>query len=120
MSVMAGHMGVTCTIERVTSEYFWPGYTAEIVRYVKSCDICQRALFKSRSGKVPLGDMPITDIPFRCVAVYLNESSLRVLSHFRGGGLRTSVTRIAMLAGVFILLLGPPKPDRLKVRGQTK
>jgi len=36
------------------------------------------------------------------------------------GGLRTSVTRIAMLTGVFILLLGPPKPDRLKDRGQTK
>jgi len=29
-------------------------------------------------------------------------------------GLHVSVTRIAMLAGVFILLLGPPKPDRLK------
>jgi len=27
---------------------------------------------------------------------------------------------IAMLAGVFILLLGPPKPDRLKDRGPTK
>jgi len=46
-----------------------------------------------------------------------------VLSPFRGGGgggLRTSVTRIAMLAGVFILVLGPPKPDRLKDRSQTK
>jgi len=29
-------------------------------------------------------------------------------------GLRTSVTRIAMVAGVFILLVGSPKPDRLK------
>jgi len=36
------------------------------------------------------------------------------------GGLRTSMTRISMLVGVFILLLGPPKPDRLKDRGQTK
>jgi len=36
------------------------------------------------------------------------------------GGLRTSMTQIAMLAGVFILLLGPTKPDRLKDRGQTK
>jgi len=36
----------------------------------------------------------------------------RVLSHFRGGGLRTSLTWIAMLAGVCILLIGPPKPDR--------
>jgi len=32
----------------------------------------------------------------------------------------TSMTRISMLAGVFILLIGPPKPDRLKDRGQTK
>jgi len=30
------------------------------------------------------------------------------------GGLRTSVIWITLLAGVFILLLGPPKPDRLK------
>jgi len=29
------------------------------------------------------------------------------------GGLRTSVTRIDILAGVFILLLVPPKPYRL-------
>jgi len=36
------------------------------------------------------------------------------------GGLRASMTRRALLAGVFILLLGPPKPDRLKDRGQTK
>jgi len=36
------------------------------------------------------------------------------------GGLDTSMTRIAMLTGVFILLIGPPKSDRLKDRGQTK
>jgi len=43
-----------------------------------------------------------------------------VLSSFSGGGLCTSMTRIAMLVGVFILLLGPRKSDRLKDRGQTK
>jgi len=36
------------------------------------------------------------------------------------GGLCTTMTLIAMLAGVFIFLVGPPKPDRLKDRGQTK
>jgi len=36
------------------------------------------------------------------------------------GGLRTLMTRIAMLAGVLKLLLGPPKLDRLKDRDQTK
>jgi len=44
----------------------------------------------------------------------------RAVTFSVGGGLRTSVTRTAMLAGVFILLFGPPKPDRLKDRGQTK
>jgi len=34
-------------------------------------------------------------------------------------GLCTSLTRIAMLAGVFIHLIGLPKPDRLKDRVQT-
>jgi len=41
-----------------------------------------------------------------------------VLSPFRGGGggggLRISITRIVILAGFFILLIGPPKPDKLK------
>jgi len=40
-----------------------------------------------------------------------------------GGGagrLHTAMTLIAMLAGLFIRLVGPPKPDRLKDRGQTK
>jgi len=37
-----------------------------------------------------------------------------------GGGLSTSMTRITMLTRVFILLVGPPKSDRLKDRGHTK
>jgi len=32
----------------------------------------------------------------------------------------TSLTWIAMLAGVFILFLEPPKSERLNGRGQTK
>jgi len=50
------------------------------------------------------------------------DEFLRVLSPFRGGGggLCTPMTRIAMLDGVIILLLGLPKPDRLKDRGKTK
>jgi len=57
---------------------------------------------------------------------FWSPSSLKyiphVLSPFHGGegGLFTSVTHMAMLAGVFVLLLGPPKSDRLKGRGQTK
>jgi len=49
-----------------------------------------------------------------------NTLSPRYCHLFVVGGLCTSVIRIAMLAGLVILLLGPPKPDRLKDRGQTK
>jgi len=49
-----------------------------------------------------------------------NHDSPGVLSYVRGGcALSTSMTRIAMLAGFFILLVGPPKLDRLKDRGET-
>jgi len=49
----------------------------------------------------------------------------RVLSPFRGegvggGGLSTSMTQIAMLTGVVILLVGRPKSDRLRDSGLTK
>jgi len=37
-----------------------------------------------------------------------------------GGGLSTSMTRKLSWLEFLILLLGPPKPDRLKDRGQTK
>jgi len=43
-----------------------------------------------------------------------------VLSPFRGWwGVRTSLTRKAMLAGIFIFFVGRPKPDRSKGRGKT-
>jgi len=44
----------------------------------------------------------------------------RAVTFFVVGGLSSSVTPIAMLAGVFMLLLGPPKPDKLKNKDQTK
>jgi len=37
------------------------------------------------------------------------------LSPSRGGGLSTLLTRIAMLAGVYIILVGSSKSDRLTV-----
>jgi len=53
-----------------------------------------------------------------CVSLFLPPPPCCHL--FVAGGLCTSMTRIAMLAGVLILLLGPPKANRLKDRGRTK
>ncbi|XP_033758666.1 uncharacterized protein LOC117340982 [Pecten maximus] len=68
-SVMAGHLGIAKTTNRVLAEFFWPGCRSDIRRYCRSCDVCQRTVHKGSVRKVPLGDMPIIDKPFDKVAV---------------------------------------------------
>ena len=68
-SIMAGHLGIAKTIDKVLSQFYWPGVTADVSRYCKSCDICQRTCSKGRVTKVPLGHMPLIDTPFKRVAV---------------------------------------------------
>ncbi|XP_033733848.1 uncharacterized protein LOC117322984 [Pecten maximus] len=70
-SIMAGHQGVKRTTARVLSEFFWPGVQADVTRYCRSCDICQRTISKGRVPVAPLGNMPLIDTPFKRVAVDL-------------------------------------------------
>ena len=64
-SIMTGHLGVSRTTKKVLAEFFWPGVQADIRRFCTSCDICQRTTPKGRTTKVPLGHMPIIEVPFR-------------------------------------------------------
>ncbi|XP_033761966.1 uncharacterized protein K02A2.6-like [Pecten maximus] len=50
-------------------EFFWPGVNADVTRFCRSCDVCQRTFPKGRVSKVPLGTMPLIDIPFQRVAI---------------------------------------------------
>jgi hypothetical protein len=68
-TLMAGHLGVKKTTDRVTSEFYWPGIQADIKRFCKSCDICQQTIPKGRIAPVPLGRMPLITEPFKRVAV---------------------------------------------------
>ena len=47
-------------MELVTRNYWWPGVTRDVGRYVKGCDLCQR--MKNRieelAGKLKLGEIP--------------------------------------------------------------
>ena len=38
---MAGYEGKWKTVELVTRNYWWPGVTREVGRYVEGCDLCQ-------------------------------------------------------------------------------
>ena len=68
-SILGGHQGSTKTAEKVLTNFFWPGVHADITRFCRSCDICQRTLPKGKVSKVPLGKMPLIDTPFQRVAI---------------------------------------------------
>ena len=42
---MAGHTGVNKTLSRVQSNFWWPGITEDVERFVKDCTRCQEAQF---------------------------------------------------------------------------
>jgi len=58
--LIAGHEGRWKTVELVTRNYWWPGVTRDIGRYVERCDLCQR--MKNRmeelAGKLKLSEIP--------------------------------------------------------------
>lgn len=68
-TAMSGHLGEKKTRERVWSTFYWPGMCAEIQRYCRSCDRCQKVTPRGKVAKVPLGKMPLPCIPFETVAV---------------------------------------------------
>ena len=53
--ILGGHQGIKKTYERVGAQFFWPGMHADVDRYCKSCDICQRTIARGKTMKVPLG-----------------------------------------------------------------
>ena len=68
-TLMPGHLGTKKTLDRVVAEFFWPGICGDVVRFCKSCDICQRTIQKGRVSKVSLGKLPLITTPFKRVAV---------------------------------------------------
>ena len=69
--LLAGHMGIANTFNKVSSQFFWPGYSQDIEDYVKSCHQCQVTCYKGRVGKAPLGKTPLIATPFSRIALDL-------------------------------------------------
>ena len=70
-AIVGGHMGIRKTSDRITSSFHWPGIISDVTRFCRSCDVCQRTVPKGKVLKVPLGEMPIIDEPFKRVSVDL-------------------------------------------------
>ena len=56
----AGHGGRWKTVELVTRNYWWPGVTRNMRKYVEGCDLCQR--MKNRT-KEPAGKLKLSEVP---------------------------------------------------------
>jgi len=56
----AGHGGRWKTVELVTRNYWWPGVTRDVGKYVEGCDLCQR--MKNRMEKLA-GKLKLSEVP---------------------------------------------------------
>lgn len=66
---LAGHRGISKTVQLVQRHYAWDGLRKEVEAYVKSCDICART---KRSLQKPAGllqPLPIADRPWSSVSM---------------------------------------------------
>ena len=68
-SAFSGHLGVKKTEVRILPNFFWPGLRQDVIRFCRSCDVCQRTTKKSVVKKVPLESMPLINRPFKRIAV---------------------------------------------------
>ena len=68
-SAFSGHLGAKKTEFRILPNFFWPGLPQDVIRFCRSCDVCQRTVKRGSVKKVPLGSMPLIDTPFKRVAV---------------------------------------------------
>jgi len=57
--LVAGHGGRWKTVELVTKNYWWPGVTRDIGRYVKECNLCQ--WIKNRTEKMA-GKLELSEV----------------------------------------------------------
>ena len=70
-SILGAHMGCTKTLSRIMTKFYWPGIQSQVKRYVLSCDVCQRTVYKGSVPKASLGSLPLYSIPFQHVCVDL-------------------------------------------------
>lgn len=69
-NLMAGHLGVTKTVRRISKYFFWPGLRSSVVNFCRSCDVCQRIGKPNQKVPVaPLYPIPVIEEPFERLIV---------------------------------------------------
>jgi len=68
-SLLTAHQGIKKTQDKVGAVFYWPGIMSDIMRFVKSCEVCQSALGKQGVSKAPLGHLPLIEEPFSMICI---------------------------------------------------
>lgn len=68
--VLAGHLGITKTYDRILRHFFWPGLKRDVAAYCRSCHTCQ---MMGKPNQVippaPLKPIPVLGEPFEHVII---------------------------------------------------
>ncbi|XP_072039803.1 uncharacterized protein [Amphiura filiformis] len=56
---MSGHLGINKTKDRILASFYWPGIFADVAKYCRTCDICQKTAKFHYTLKAPLHPIPI-------------------------------------------------------------
>ena len=70
---MAGHQGFQRTFEKLAKNYYWKSMREDTMKYVQSCDTCQRIKTPTTSPAGLLKPMPIPDERFKTISVDFME-----------------------------------------------
>ena len=55
----SGHLGIAKTLKKVRQRFYWPGYKADIARWIKGCIVCESISGKMNPQRAPLQPRPV-------------------------------------------------------------
>ncbi len=67
---LSGHLGVHKTMAKVKYRYFWPGMSADIRSFLRSCNLCAKRKSPARKRRAPLQQYRV-GVPMERVAIDL-------------------------------------------------
>ena len=67
----AGHPGRWKTYELISRNYWWPGLTTYVKKYVTGCDMCQRMKNRPQQPYGPLQPNPVPTGPWEVISIDL-------------------------------------------------
>jgi len=68
---ISGHLGKDKTVEQVKRRFYWPGLDDDVLRYVRSCDACQRNKPSQQATAGLMQPLPIPSHPWQQVSMDL-------------------------------------------------